>query len=234
MSKSAFERSRAEFKYRIGVTSDDQRFALGKTPDPSGKSSSKLYPDFDFDYTLPLGKNLGLVVTGMTSKISHETDTWYTDYLTSGTGTNATPANPYLWQNRNQEVSRNYERDSVSGKVDWRVTPHSILSLGAMVSYYYAVNWNSNFNLAAGNVGTPTVAGGTALSFTPEQTIGATGRGSVPMAYSFSESGGLNQSANIRYRLDDGIWKIQSSVSRSNSKNSKSWRRDTDRDFSTP
>ena len=228
VSKSAFERSRAEFKYRIGVTSDDQRFAVGKTPDPSGQSSSKLYPDFDFDYTLPLGKNLGLVVTGMTSKISHETDTWYTDYLTSGTGTNATPANPYLWQNRNQEVSRNYERDSVSGKVDWRVTPHSILSLGAMVSYYYAVNWNSNFNLAAGNVGTPTVAGGTALSFTPEQTIGATGRGSVPMAYSFSESGGLNQSANIRYRLDDGIWKIQSSVSRSNS---KSWRRDTDRGF---
>ena len=77
------------------------------------------------DYTLPLSRDLGLVITALHSVTSFETDTWYTDYRASATGTNATPANPYLWRHRNVEVSRDYERDSLSLKLDWRPHRHA-------------------------------------------------------------------------------------------------------------
>ncbi|MBI4623399.1 MAG: TonB-dependent receptor [Verrucomicrobia bacterium] len=229
VTKSAFERSSAEFKYRLGVSSNEQRFALKKTPAPDNRKTYKLAPDLGFDYTLPIGKNLGITITGLASTIFFETDTWYTDYRASATGdASVTPTNPYLWRNRNVEVTRDYERDSVSARVDWRPSTHAVLSLGTMVSYYDHVNHNSQFNPTAGNVATASIAGGTVLSFTPERVTGATGRGSVPMANSFSRNNGMTQSANVRYRLDDGIWKIQTSLSHSRS---KAWRRDVERGF---
>ncbi len=228
VSKSAFERSAAEFKYRVGISSNQQRFAFEKTPDASNEKTFKWYPDLGFDYTLPINKNLGIVITGLHSTTSFETDTWYTDYRANGTGTNATTTNPYLWRNRNVEVSRSYERDSFSAKVDWRTSTHGVLSAGGMLTYYDQLNWNSQFNPTVGNVGTSSIAGGRVLSYTPEQVLGATGRGSLPQAFSFSKNSGMSQSGNVRYRFDDGTWKIQSAVSRSNS---KAWRRDTARGF---
>jgi iron complex outermembrane receptor protein len=229
VSKSAFERSRAEFKYRAGLSSNQQRFALNLTPSADNTLTRKVMPDLTFDYTLPLGKRLGLVVTGLHSVTSFETDTWYTDYRANATGNTAvTPANPYLWRDRNVEVSRAYERDSLSLRVDWRPSTHAVLTVGGMATFYDATNWNSQFNPTAGNVATPSITGGIPLSFSPSEVIGATGRGSVPMAYSFSTSSGLTQSANVRYRLDDGIWRVHSGFSRSQS---TSTRRDVDAGF---
>ncbi|MSU49036.1 MAG: TonB-dependent receptor [Opitutus sp.] len=218
VSKSAFERSAAEFKYRFGLSSNQQSFALRKTPDAYNERTYKIYPDVSFDYTLPINKQLGIVITGLYSTAAFQTDTWYTDYFTSGTGTGATPTNPYLWRNRNVEGLRSYERSSLSAKVDWRPSRHAVLSVGGVVNLYDQRNPNSQFNPTVGNNGTSSIAGGTALSYTPERVVGATGRGTVPMAYSFLNSGGLSQSANLRYRLDDGTWRIQSALSNSNSK----------------
>ncbi|MEY4940577.1 MAG: hypothetical protein RIQ93_2312, partial [Verrucomicrobiota bacterium] len=58
VSKSAFERSTAELKYRAGISSNQQRFSLQKTPAPDGRRTYKFYPDINLDYTLPITKNL--------------------------------------------------------------------------------------------------------------------------------------------------------------------------------
>jgi hypothetical protein len=71
VSKSAFERSRAEFRYRVSLTSNSEDFSLKPTPDQFESKSYKIFPSFDFDYTLPLGKNFGLVVTGLHSHLCH-------------------------------------------------------------------------------------------------------------------------------------------------------------------
>src|SRR5688572_26340652 len=228
ISKSAFERSAAELRYRIGLSSNQQSFAFQKTPAPNNEKTYKWYPDISFDYTLPISKNLGIVVTGLHSITSFETDTWYTDYRANATGTTATPANPYLWRHRNVEVHRDYERDSASIKVDWRPHQHGVLSFGTMLTYYDQMNYNSQFNPTVGNVGTSSIAGGRTLTYSAEQVNGATGRGTVPQSFSFSKNSGISHSGNIRYRFDDGVWRIQSAVSRSNS---KAWRRDTARGF---
>ncbi len=228
VTKSAFERSRAELRWRAGISSSEQSFAFGRTPAPDNERSYKLLPDLSLDYTLPLSRDLGLVITALHSVTSFETDTWYTDYRASATGTSATPANPYLWRHRNVEVSRDYERDSLSVKLDWRPHRHAVLSAGATVNYYDHNSYNSQFNPTIGNVGTPSVAGGRALSFTESEVLGATGRGSVAQSFSFAKSNGLNVAGDLRYRYDDGTWRIQASGSRSNS---KAWRRDTARGF---
>jgi|694.fasta_scaffold61462_2 TonB-dependent receptor len=228
ISKSAFERSRAELRYRAGVSSNQQAFAFGRTPSPDNRRTWKLLPDLSLDYTLPLSRDLGLVINALHSVTSFETETWYTDYRASATGTTATPANPYLWRHRNVEVSRDYERDSLAVKVDWRPHRHGVLSLGASVTYYDHNSTNSQFNPTLGNVGTPSVTGGKSLSYTAEEVLGATGRGSVAQAFSFSRNYGLNLAGDLRYRYDDGVWRVQASASRSHS---KAWRRDTARGF---
>ncbi|MES2694389.1 MAG: hypothetical protein V4773_13010, partial [Verrucomicrobiota bacterium] len=75
---------------------------------------------------------------------------------------------------------------------------------------------------------TSSIAGGRALTYTATSVEGATGRGSVPQAFSFLESDSLNQSANLRYRLDDGTWRITSSL---NTSSSTATRRDVDEGF---
>lgn len=228
ITKSAFERSRAELRWRAGISSSEQSFAFGKTPAPDNRRSYPLLPDLSLDFTLPISRDLGLVITALHSVTSFETDTWYTDYRASATGTSATPANPYLWRHRNVEVSRDYERDSLSVKLDWRPHRHAVLSFGATVNYYDHNSYNSQFNPTLGNVGTPSVAGGRTLTFTDSEVLGATGRGSVAQAFSFSKNNGLNLAGDLRYRYDDGTWRVSASGSRSNS---KAWRRDTARGF---
>lgn len=217
ISKSAFERSRAEFKYRLGLSSNEQTFALKQTPAATHERTYKIFPDLNFDYTLPINKRLGVVITGLASTAAFQTDTWYTDYIAAGTGTGATPANPFLQRLRNVEGLRSYERESLSARVDWKPTAHGVLSVGAMFARYHQNNPNSQFNPTAGSTGTSSIAGGTPLSYTAERTQGATGRGSVPMSYSFLISDGLTRSANLRYRFDDGTWRLESAFSTSSS-----------------
>jgi iron complex outermembrane receptor protein len=228
ISKSAFERSRAEFKYHVGMTSNLERFSFDRELDESNKKSYRMYPDINFDYTLPITRDLGIVITGLHSKIAHQTDTIYHDYRASGTGTGATPSNPYLWRVRHLSVYRPYERDSLSAKVDWRPFPHSVLSFGTSVNYYEHFTWNNGFNPTVGNVGTSTVAGGTVLSYADDVVYGATGRGSVTMTGNYLRVARMTQPSNLRYRFDDGRWKVDVNGSYSRS---KAWRRHTERGF---
>ena len=228
VSKSAFERSTAEFKYRAGLASNEEQFALGKTPSPRNKRTYKLAPDFGFDYTLPLRPNLGVVLTGIYSTTLFETDSWYTDYLASATGTPATAANPFLWRTRNVEYLRANQRNSGSVRVDWRLTTHGVLSAAYMLTYYNSLSQQSVFTPTAGNNGTSSIAGGRTLSYTPEAVLGATGRGGTPQTFSFADNNSITQNGNLRYRFNDGTWKIESVFSHSAS---KSWRRNASEGF---
>ncbi|MEN9814444.1 MAG: hypothetical protein RLZZ412_426, partial [Verrucomicrobiota bacterium] len=228
VSKSAFERSSAEFKYRSALTTNGNPLSLRKTGMPRNGRDHNLAPDFNFDYTLPLGPRLGLVVTGLYSTTLFRTDSCYTDYLAAGTGTGASPANPYLWRTRNVEFLRANQRHGGSVRADWRLGPHGVLSAGYVLTYYNSRSNQSVFTPTAGNNGTSSLPGGRALSYTPAQVLGATGRGDTPQTFSFADNNSVTQNGNLRYRFNDGRWRIESLVSRSDS---KSWRRNSSRGF---
>src|SRR5687768_14210245 len=172
VSKSAFERSRAQFNYRYFLSASSDGMQLEKQPYPTDQYISRIKPGFDFDYTLPITKNFGIVFTGLSSKQWNEQNISTMTWNTSAAGTGATPSRPYLQSHQIIDAPKWYERHSTSLKADWRITPNSVLSIGGQATYYIDKNGNVNRTATAGTNATPSIAGGTSLSYDENTTVG--------------------------------------------------------------
>ncbi|MSU46771.1 MAG: hypothetical protein EXS42_06525 [Lacunisphaera sp.] len=96
VSKSAFERSGAELQFGVNLTGNGNALTLKKTPHGYlDEKTHKILPGFDFDYTLPIGKNFGIVLTGMESNKFNTQNLIQTAWNAGGTGTNASFSQPY-------------------------------------------------------------------------------------------------------------------------------------------
>src|SRR3990172_7081162 len=67
ISKSALERSHPQFRYGVSLVANSENLTLKRTPHSFDRMTRKVLPGFEFDYTLPVNKELGIVVTGMHS-----------------------------------------------------------------------------------------------------------------------------------------------------------------------
>ena len=218
VGKSAFERSGALLRYGFNLVGNGDRsnLTLRKTPQSYlDKNTYKILPGFNFDYTLPIGKKFGIVVSGMSNNIYNEQHFTRNTWASSGTGIVASVSKPYLQSYLLLDGPRNITRNSLALKADWRVTPHSVLSLGGQLNRATTAIGTLQLTFNAGATGTPTPATGTPLSYTENSTIGATGRGALT-------NNGTNQlipqetnAGNLTYRFNDGRWKIESGLSRS-------------------
>ncbi len=238
ISKNAFERKGAEFNYRAYVNMNSEDVTLKRTPGPGNKRSYKVLPGADFDYTLPITKNVGLVLTGLTSNQfneQHRTQTQWNFAQGGGTYTptgataavtvpGGTQTAPYLQQYVMQDGPKNSFRDSISAKLDWRISPESLLWVGYQFNYYHSFFGNRNITWEAGTNGVPTPASGSALSFTPDSTNSATGRGSVRHGTSFRDKYGAANALLSKYRYNGRVWEFDAGLGYTAS---KSWYRDT-------
>ena len=64
VSKSAFERKTAQLRYSISISGNQHHLALQEQPHTPDKKVQMIRPSANFDYTLPVSRNFGLVVTG--------------------------------------------------------------------------------------------------------------------------------------------------------------------------
>ncbi|PTX92725.1 TonB-dependent receptor [Opitutus sp. ER46] len=238
ISKNAFEREGAQFNYRayVNFNSEDPK-PFDKSPGPSKKPTYKVLPGADFDLTLPLSKNVGLVVTGLTSNQFNEQHRsqpqWnYAQgggtYTPTGGGAvtlpTATATNPYLQQYQMQDGPKNSFRDSFSAKVDWRISPESTFWAGYQFNWYHSFFGNRNLTWEAGTNGAPTTAAGTPLAWGPGFTESASGRGSVRHGTSFRDKYGQANALLAKYRYNGRTWEFDAGAGYSTS---KSWYRDT-------
>jgi iron complex outermembrane receptor protein len=218
VGKSAFERSGALLRYGINLVGNGDRanLTLKKTPHSYlDRNTYKLLPGFNFDYTLPLGKNFGIVVSGMTNNIYNEQHFTRNAWASTGTGIPSSVSRPYLQSYLVLDGPRNITRNTLGLKADWRVTPHSVLSLGGQLNRATTEIGTLQVTFNAGATGTPTPATGSGFSYSDNFTIGATGRASIT-------NNGTNQlinqettAGNLNYRFDDGKWRIEAGVSTS-------------------
>ena len=222
ISKSAFERARMAFNYRAFLSASSDGMQLRKQPFPFDTLESRIKPGFDFDLTLPITKNFGIVFTGLSSKQWNEQNISTMTWNATAAGTGATPARPFLQSHAIIDAPKWYERHSTSLKADWRIGRNSVLSVGGQASYYIDKNGNITRTATAGTNATPSIAGGTPLSYDGTRTIGATGRGGVTNSGNFLHIDARTIAANTRYRYNDGTWMLDSGASISNS---KTWRR---------
>ncbi|MEY4940640.1 MAG: hypothetical protein RIQ93_2375, partial [Verrucomicrobiota bacterium] len=214
ISKTAFERSGAELRFGLNLTGNFDQLQLRATPHAyQDDMTHKILPGYDIDYTLPIGKNFGIVVTAMKSMTFNTQDINRRTWSAAGTGTAASFSNPYLQQQSLQSSPRERGRAFYGFKADWRVTPNSVLTVGTRLTQTTSARTGTNlFTPSAGTIAAPTPVTGTPFSYGPNFTIGATGRGALPL--SGSRQLGLIDGlvSDIHYRFDDGKWKIGSSM----------------------
>ena len=218
VSKSAFERKSAQLRWSVSVAGIHNRLGFGKEPHVSDERIHKVRPSASFDYTLPVNRNFGLVVTGQVQDRFVEQQRSTKGYANTGAGTGATPERPFLQAYQVISVPRLTARQSAALKADWRPHPNGVLSLSLERSRFIADRANASVNFTTGTNGAPSVAGGTALTFGPDFTHGATGRGGVAlMGLGASVVQRLDtKAATLRYRYDDGTWRVVAGAGQSN------------------
>lgn len=219
VSKSAFERDRAQLRYTLDVSATSLDFGLGQSRNRNGERVFKTLPGLTFDYTLPVSDRFGIVVTGASTHRYSKLQERRLNYNTGGTATGASRARPFLQSFDVVDNPRIIDRNSLGVKADFRVSRHSILTLGAQGSHYQISKFPTRLLLDAGANANPTVAGGGGFSYGETETRGATGRGNVAHSNADATDRIIDSGAgNVGYRFDNGDWRITSNGSYSLSK----------------
>ena len=234
IGKSAFESARPVFKYRtyVSIHSDEPNI-FKKTPGPRDEKTYKGLPSLDFSYVLPVNRNFGISINGVTSNqysgIKHElSSTWrYTGPAPTAAAPNvATPERPYYQSFSYGPQSRTIWRQAVGTQVDWRPAKDHVVSAS------YQFNQSSNLQDAllqvptVGSSESATPATGVPLTFGPTFTYGATGRGADnQQKFTYDQSNNF-QTVNLTHRYKNRNWEVDSGISGSLA---KTWWRDLSR-----
>jgi len=220
ISKSAFERTRRELRYRGYLTGNSLRLKLRSPYTVGDRKVRNILPSGDFEYTQPFGRNFGIVLTGMSTGFYNEQQLHQNASLGSAANTNASPANPIHTSDVIIDAPRFTWRQAYGVNVDWRVQPNSVLSASLAYNQTQAQTANVSRSALPGSNPTPTVSvanGGVPLSFAPDFAIGATGRGSLTLSGNSINRFERTTVGKVQYRFDNGDWRINSTFSRSGS-----------------
>jgi iron complex outermembrane recepter protein len=215
ISKSAFERSKPEFRYRAYFSANSEDFTFRRTPFPYETKTLKNYPGFDLSYTRPVNENFGFVLNAANNIAFNVQDIETLTWNAGGTATGATPARPFLQSYGFTDAPKYFYRQAGSAKFDWRPTANSVLSFNLAVSRFRDDNANQGWTFTVGTNGTPTPASGIPMTFTPDTVNGATGRGGVTMAGGHHHITQTLFTPSLRYRYDNGAWRVLAGVTNS-------------------
>ena len=220
VSKSAFERNNAQLRYSVGISGNHRTASLQKVPHTNDERVYKILPSFTFDYTLPVTKTFGLVVTGQSQNRFIEMEWVPRGFSATATGvTGASISRPYLQSFQLNSVPRANARNALGLKADWRATPNGVLSLNLERSRLVSDRSNSSLSLTTGTNGVPNPATAVPLTFGNDFTSGATGRGAITIG---NGGAGVRQqldteAVGLRYRFDNGDWRVVAALGQSSS-----------------
>ena len=219
VSKSSFERKSAQLRTTFSVSGNPKTMSLQRVPHINDEREYKTLPSFTFDYTLPVTKTFGLVLTGQSQNRFIEMEWVPRTFNATAAGTGASFAKPYLQTFQLVGVPRRNERNAAGLKADWRITPNGVLSLNLERTRWVSERANVAITLSPGTNAVPTPATGLPLTFGDDFVAGATGRGTVNLA---NAGAGVHlpldtKAASVRYRHDDGNWRVVAAVGASKS-----------------
>lgn len=213
VSKSAFERTRAEFTYRAYLNfnhqwqQDENFISFKKTPGHGREPTIKIKPGFDFTYVNPVSKNFGFTLTGLYSHIFNQQFTSATTWSpTSNSGAGGTIAAPAMTTYRFNQSPKSTERYSIGATADYRMAPRDVISVRGSYNGFDAF-----FNDHA-----MTTTAGTPASYGPTFTQGS--NGSITQVGSTRKAARATYLVNAKWRHDGPVWKWDTSVNTSRSK----------------
>lgn len=218
VSKSAFERKGTQLRFSTGVIANGENLTLSKTPHShKDQNTRKIFPAATIDFTWPITKRFGIVIAANSSRSFNEQhrtiQTWTS--IAKGTGLPVDYSNPLLTGFQLLDGPRDLTRNTLSLKADWRVTKNSVLSVGHLMSRTDTRIGSMYGYFGTSTTLTPSVAGGTALSWDATQTNGSTGRATVQNYGTNQLINQITDTSTIKYRYDDGRWLVEAGGSRS-------------------
>lgn len=194
VSKSSFERSKPQLKYRAFMTFSSDDYKFGKTGGPGDKQTRKIKPGGEFSYIKPVTKNFGFTVSALYSnQVGHER--YSTPVWEFRPTYGASETNPYLRSYQLRDDPRETERQTYQLGIDWR--PFRTLTM--KLNYTY-----SSYDLFTGV---------NRLSFQHRTFTGATAAAnyldSAPTDYGehHMHSGKMNNGAETTETLQSPMWR---------------------------
>lgn len=161
--KNSFERSGREFKYSVSFATTNEDLRLSDSPSNyRDQKRSTLRPGGGFDFTWPVTKSFGLVISALAGNTMGHQHFANTIWANSGTGTNASAAsiaNPLLSGFQLMDGNRYMFRNGLSVKTDWRIGDHCVLSLGLGRNTAVTEIGVSTIQFNTGTNGTPAIGG---------------------------------------------------------------------------
>jgi iron complex outermembrane recepter protein len=200
ITKSAFERSRPEFRYRSYLNFNSTLVTFKKTPGPGREPTYKIQPAFDFTYTNPLHRNFGISVGAAHIKK-------YVPMYIAGTTWNLNPdpitgvENPFVASITTQDTPKQIQRTSGRVSADWRFAPHDVLSVGFSEAYYREQGMNHRFDVSMGT---------NPVTVTPAFAQGRLSAGSVTNRGSQTIKSGTTWTPEFKWTHNGPVWKFES------------------------
>ncbi len=207
VSRTAFEASRPEFRFKTYVSKN--KHDLPFNPQPGGgdgddqKKTFHYQPDFDISYTVPVSKNFGFSVNAVKNDqfgVARRINRTFNTAITAATNPlRATVDNPYL-TTYSYNVFPVYEhRYSLGTRLDWKVSPVDTLS------FVYSGNWlvqDYEQHVFTMNTGTNPVSWG------PDFTHGRPGSGTLNVNNTARYVRVRNNILRLNYRHIGANWDI--------------------------
>jgi iron complex outermembrane recepter protein len=209
ISKSAFERSRPEFKYRAYTNFNTTAMDWGRTPGPGREPTNKIKPGLDFTYINPLTKNFGVALSGaFSSKFNQQ---YYADRTWD---LNANPAtrveNPALRNLLVYDAPKDTDRISGRIMIDWRFAPHDVVSVGFSDQYYVATITTRRWELNTG---------ATPGTIAPGYVQGRTSAGSSALTTAHNDKSGTTWTPEFKYTHNGRVWHLEAAGAFSHASN---------------
>jgi TonB-dependent receptor len=210
VSRTAFEASRPEFRFKTYVNKNSHELPFSRQPGGGDGDDQKdtyhYQPDFDFAYTVPVAKNFGFSINAVKNDQFGSARRINRTFSTSTTAANplrATVDNPFL-TTYTYNVFPVYEhRYALGTRLDWKLSPVDTMS------FSYSGNWlvqdyeQHNFVL---NTGT------NPLSWGPDFTHGRPGSGALNVNNTARYVRVRNNIFRLNYRHIGANWDITGGV----------------------
>ena len=214
--RSAFERSRPEFKTNVYLTMRDSAKQFHKTPGPFDEKTWKIQPGFDFSYIRPVTKNFGFTLSGGKSENGTKEEFIQNVWRGVASATNGTtfpdttPNQPYLTQTQVREGTKRANRMSFGATADWRFTPNDRLSFSYQHYFidFLVLNHTIQYTLNA-----------VAPGFTPFSVRSTPGQGNLQLAATYRDRTNSTLSPSLVWRHDGPVWKLESGIGYSRGRN---------------
>lgn len=167
--RSAFERAKPVFNYRVFLMGRSTEFDLKRTPGPDRGDSFKVRPGFEMSWINPVNDRFGYTVTaGYSDNYSPAPFAlyrWHGAWAATGNLANfpqTTPDRPYATNYALRDGAKSTQRISFGTTLDYRLGEYDRISAGFQYSYFDLISTDQTMtftiNRVASQTGTTTVS----------------------------------------------------------------------------